>query len=74
MREILNPTPTFIGKMEEKRRVIHMRIKLGNKTYKLREGAQCVYEALAMLGLILVSYGIFYKLCELIVFIAKEVR
>lgn len=54
--------------------MIHMRIKVNGKYYKLREGAQCVYEALAMLGLILVSYGIFYKLCELIVFIAKEVR
>lgn len=51
-----------------------MRIKVNGKYYKLRKGAQCVYEALAMLGLILVSYVIFYKLCELIVFIGKEVR
>lgn len=50
------------------------RIKIGNKTYKLREGAQCVYEALAMLSLILISYGLFYKLLELVVFIGKEVR
>lgn len=54
--------------------MIHMRIKVNGKNYKLREGAQCVYEVLAMLALILTSYGLFYKLCELIVFIGKEVR
>lgn len=51
-----------------------MRIKVNGKYYKMREGAQCMYElALGVLGM-LALHGLFYKLCELIVFIGKEVR
>ena len=50
-----------------------MRIKVQNKIYKMREGAQCIYELIALELLLLLGYGLFYKMCEFIAFIAKEV-
>lgn len=70
MREILNPTPTFIGKMEEKRRVIHMRIKLGNKTYKLRKEAKDLYLELICCG---IWFTILFALVSITVHIANTI-
>ena len=60
--------------MKEKSNMKTIKIKLGNKVYRMREEAQYVYEAIMLLLLILASYGLFIIICHLIVFLAKEIK
>jgi hypothetical protein len=59
--------------VEEKRRVIHMRIKLGNKIYKMRKEAELAWE-LAICAILVGSFFPMVRVfAHIIVFIAKEV-